>query len=511
MKSASRAGISPARREAFRILFEVERSGAHADDLLRSSRVDALSQADRGLCTALVLGVLRWQIRLDAMMRPLLAKPNARLDIEVQTALRMGAFQLLFLERVPAHAAISESVEICKASGQSFAARMVNAVLRKATAWPKLSDLELPQGPDWKELADAAAHPQWMVERWAAIYGVDAAREICRRGQEQPALVVRLAGDEAEAALTARGFRLEAGTLLTAARTVVDGGGFAGSVTADDAAWRIQDEGSQLIGELAAGAVDAPERILDCCAAPGGKTLILAERCPEAVITAIELNPERCLALRRRVEGDAKVAPERYGRIVVKQGDAAALAPLPDPEGLLEPERSPDPEGSLEPEGASASVSGWFDLILADVPCSGTGTLGRNPEIRHRLRPEALARHHERQAEILNGVLRYAEEAARPGRTVRVLYSTCSLEPEENEEVVAEALAQREGWRQVSLIGSIGRLSQLGRLTAAGRRMLEQSLTAQGAMLLLPGGSREEAKSGLRTDGFFAALLERVV
>ncbi|MFC5865423.1 transcription antitermination factor NusB [Acidicapsa dinghuensis] len=495
--AASKAAISPARREAFRILFEVERSGAHADDLLRSSRVDALSVADRGLCTALVLGVLRWQIRLDGMMRPLLAKPNVRLDIEVQTALRMGAFQLLFLERVPTHAAINESVEICKASGHSFAARMVNAVLRKAATWPKLSAWRLPGNLDAKALAEATAHPAWMVERWARFYGMVAAREICGHGQEQPDLVVRVVGRETEGDLTQKGIQLAAGGLLTAARTVIEGSLSAATLT--DAAVRIQDEGSQLIGELAAAAVESPERILDCCAAPGGKTLILAERWPLAAITALELHPERCEALRRRVQADAEAAPEVYGWIAVVHGDAAGL----NDAGLS--------VAGLDTDGVLEGPLDGFDLILVDVPCSGTGTLGRNPEIRHRLGAADLVRHHEQQCEILKSVLTYAARVTEPGKRVRVVYSTCSLEPEENQDVVAEVLSQVEGWRQVSLSEPISRMSELGRLTGTGREAIVQSLTAEGAMLLLPGMSVAGTGRKLETDGFFAALMERVV
>jgi 16S rRNA (cytosine967-C5)-methyltransferase len=131
--------ISPARKAAFRILLAVERGQAHADDLLRADDVNKLAPTDRHLATALVLGVLRWLIWLDQQIRPLLKRPNARLDPEVLVALRLGAFQLRFLDRIPDHAAIDESVELTKQSGHRFAAGMVNAVLRNAarstTAW----------------------------------------------------------------------------------------------------------------------------------------------------------------------------------------------------------------------------------------------------------------------------------------------------------------------------------------------------------------------------------------
>ena len=131
------AAVSPARKAAFQILLTVEKTQAHSDELLRGKAVSALSAADRHLATALVLGVLRWQIRLDGQIREFLDKPNSRLDREIQIALRLGSFQLLHMDRIPAHAAIDESVELAKQAGHRFASRMVNAVLRKVAVVPR--------------------------------------------------------------------------------------------------------------------------------------------------------------------------------------------------------------------------------------------------------------------------------------------------------------------------------------------------------------------------------------
>ena len=145
--------------------------------------------ADRHLATTLVLGVLRWQILLDAQLKPLLTKTREKLDPEVSIALRMGAFQLRFLDRIPAHAAIDESVELTKRSGHRFASGLVNAVLRKLAAIGPLANLAEETAD---ELALAQAHPAWLVERWARFYGLEAARVICRHGQIQPVRTVRL-------------------------------------------------------------------------------------------------------------------------------------------------------------------------------------------------------------------------------------------------------------------------------------------------------------------------------
>ena len=191
------AAVSPARNAAFQVLMAVGRGHAHSDDLLRGKAVSALSPADCNLATALVLGVLRWQIRLDHQVHALLSRPNAGLDAEILIALRLGAFQILHLDRIPARAAIDESVELAKQAGHRFASGMVNAVLRKLAGAPPFHfSEEFPA-----ELALAQAHPAWMVERWANFYGLEAARAICRHGQSQPALTVRIESPAAEAEL----------------------------------------------------------------------------------------------------------------------------------------------------------------------------------------------------------------------------------------------------------------------------------------------------------------------
>ncbi len=445
------ATISPARRSAFEILLAVERGKAHSGDLLRGKVVEALSAVDRSLATALVLGVLRWQIWLDRQIRPLLKRANAKLDVEVLIALRLGAFQLLFLDRIPAHAAIDESVELVKQSGHRFAAGMVNAVLRRgASHFERLDEIVTEQ-------ASELSHPAWMVERWVGFYGPEVTGAICKRGQMQPRLSVRIVDRETESELAEAGIELESGTLLTKARTVNSG-----DVTAMAAfsagRVRIQDEGSQFIGELAAHCAENAARILDACAAPGGKTLILAECDPQSKIVAYESSPKRLAELRKRLAG--------CDRVECRLADAAARGQRDE-----------------------------FDFVLADVPCSGTGTLGRNPEIRHRIQLEDLTRQAERQRAILCAAI----AAVRPGG--HVVYSTCSLEPEENEQVVAAVLAENPAARQISVTMSIDALQRKDVLTQTGTERLQSLVTTEGALRLLPGD--------LATDGFYAAVIEK--
>ena len=256
-------------------------------------------------------------------------------------------------------------------------------------------------------------------------------------------------------------FGLEPSTILLAARTAVSGD-ITATAAYREGRVRIQDEGSQLIAELAACSTDLDQKvrsILDTCAAPGGKTLILAERNPEARVLACESSQHRLSELRQRLSTFAD-------RVECRLADATAL-----------------------------NEESAFDLVLADVPCSGTGTLGRNPEIRHRLRLEDLPRQAERQRAILSAALR----AVRPGGCV--VYSTCSLEPEENEHVVAAVLAENQNARQISLDLRIAALAQSGILTVPGAAHLRNCLTPEGALRLLPGA--------LPTDGFHVALIEK--
>jgi 16S rRNA (cytosine967-C5)-methyltransferase len=437
--------ISPARKAAFEILLAVEHERGHSDDLLRSKSVSRLSTADKNLATMLVLGVLRWQIPLDDRIRPLLKRPNAKLDVEVLIALRMGAFQLLKLDRIPAHAAIDESVELTQAAGHRFASGMVNAVLRKLAA----SNIGI------REDDPKTAYPIWMVTRWMRTFGVEKAEAICRNGLKEPEMNVRIQGAGTEAELVDAGVRFTQGQLLISARKILSGDVMETDAFRDGRV-RIQDEGSQLVAEIAGNGAD----ILDACAAPGGKTLILAERNPQAQIIACEVNPQRCSALRKRLASLGS-------RVECRQVDAA---------GLKEKDA--------------------FDLVLADVPCSGTGTLGRNPEIRQRLQPEEFARQAERQKAILTTALCAARRGA------RIVYSTCSLEPEENEQVIQAVLAEMPGVRLVSLGVRVVQMREKAMLTTDGAEKLLKNTSADGFLRLLPGE--------YGTDGFFIALMEKL-
>ena len=422
--SRSAANISPARAAAFEILNRVASGKGHSDELLQSHLTAQLSPEDRNLATALVMGTLRWQIALDARITPLLSRPGQKLAEPVAITLRLGAFQLLHMDRIPAHAALNESVELCRAAGQPHAAGMVNAVLRKLTiaSTSKAKMFEIPAA-----FAERLAHPRWLVERWAATYGRDAALAICNHDQQEPPDA---------------------------------------SLFAPDSSLPQIDHGSRLVAEIAAAAArmrgDKP-RIWDTCAAPGGKTLILAARLPGSDILATDISARRLGAMRRRLEKYSYAAGIR-----LEVSDAAAALPAP---------------------------AAMYDLILCDLPCSGTGTLARNPEIRLRLDPADLPRQAARQKAILEHTIRHLA----PGGCL--IYSTCSLEPEENERVVEPVLAGEESVRRLSMQPFLEGLADA------------QLLNREAATLLLGTAIRNQAVRTLPgthpCDGFYITGLQR--
>jgi 16S rRNA (cytosine967-C5)-methyltransferase len=424
--------ISPARKAAFELLLELRRKPeSHSDLLLRSQPVEALSDLDKNLATTLVMGVLRWQLVLQQRIREALTKSKSHLADPVEVSLELGALQLLLLDRIPARAAIFESVELVRQSGNEYAVGLVNAVLRKLAQTPKL------------DASDAsAAHPSWMVDRWVTAYGRETADAICRYDQLPPPRTIRLNSPENE------GPQFEPGTFVIRARRVEEvAGEVAGSM-------RIQDEGSQLIAELAGRGTE----ILDCCAAPGGKTAILAERNPTASITACDISPARLK--------DMQASLGRQSGIHFRVLDATEL-----------PFRQ------------------QFDLVLCDAPCSGTGTMARNPEIRHRITQDDFHRHHDRQLRLLRSAMRSLRDGG------RLIYSTCSLEAEENETVVAEALEQESGFQLLPWVEQIRALE------------LEATLHPGTAERLFPNNAPDHFLRifpGLYPgDGFFAACLVR--
>jgi 16S rRNA (cytosine967-C5)-methyltransferase len=275
-------------------------------------------------------------------------------------------------------------------------------------------------------MATRLGHPAWLVQRWETIYGRDATRAVCEYDQHQPQSGHLFAADEAAEHLDVK----------------------------------LIDDGSRLVAELAAASHASPQRIWDACAAPGGKTAVLAQRHPHAELLATDISARRLESMRRRISGPL---PQQKIRTLV--ADAAHLPP----------------------------EEGTFDLILCDVPCSGTGTLARNPEIRHRLDPADLKRQSARQREILAAAI----HRLNPGG--RLIYSTCSLEPEENEAVVRSVVAE-ETVRVVPIEELLSELRTRGVVRESADQLAK--LVRDDALRTLPGAN-------FQGDGFFAVVVAR--
>lgn len=457
--------ISPARRIAFEVLRRVEAEDAYSSDALHDELNDRITPADAALATELTMGVLRWRGLLDFLIERISTKRIAQLDMEVAIALRLGLYQLRYLQKIPAHAAVHESVEIVKHARKTSAAPFVNAVLRKAlkhAAEPAERLLDAQMAPI-ERMAILHSHPAWLVGRWLTRLGEANTIALLEANNRAPSLACALHDLKDRQGVfeefATRKLRIADGKLLQRAFSVSGG-----SVSRTDAfaAGRIsiQDEASQAVALLLG--VKLGDKVLDLCAAPGGKTAILARVCGDhGFVFAGDIHLHRLRATR------AQLARQNIRNAALIALDAAK--PLP--------------------------FRGQFDRILVDAPCSGTGTLARHPEIRWRLKPTQLAELHQLQVAIL----RNAIASASPG--AKILYSTCSMEPEENEAVIDEVLSTASGHT-----ANVRRANPDDARKALAPHLAPQADPQQlfdesGAFRTLP------FRDG--TDGFFAALLEK--
>jgi 16S rRNA (cytosine967-C5)-methyltransferase len=394
-----------------------------------------------------------------------LSKATKTLDVEVRTALRLGVYQLLFLDRVPARAAVHESVELVKRARKRSAATLVNAILRKAAKEPfpgnspadavaKLFPADLPLA---ERLGIQYSHPTWIVERWVRIYGEERTRSLLQANNRVPVLSGYLLDPqrrgEATLSLQKSGCRVQPGKLLRDA-WVFEGGNPSACEAVRQGWVAIQDEASQAVAHLLA--VDPGNTVLDLCAAPGGKTLLLAQAAgPKGHVIAADLHEHRVRSMR-----------ERFGLAGVRNVELLVLdgsQPLP--------------------------FKQQFDRILVDVPCSGTGTLARHPEIRWKVMADDLRDLHGRQVRLLQNALPHLAPNG------RLVYSTCSLEPEENEFVVREVL------------DALGGAFKIADPLVSIENILQPSV--QATSVVSADGFFRTFPPDHGTDGFFAAVIER--
>jgi len=401
--------VSPARRAAFEILRRVETEGAYASALLATLDQE-MRHDDRALTNELVLGVLRRQLWLDRVSEHFAGRAIENLDVAVRLALRLGLYQLRFLSRIPESAAVNESVNLVHVARLRSAASFVNAVLRRATREVDYDPAANESDPVARTAVETS-HPAWLIERWVQVYGTEA--EAFARANNEPAPVAfrltRRAGEPKRILDEIRA----AGAVLEPSRLVADawrvkGGSEVLQTLSHRGEVYLQDEASQLVASLVE--VKAGERVLDVCAAPGSKALHLAALNPGTVIVAADLHEHRLKTLRRlAVLQDA-------GDVQLVAHDAARGLPF---------------------------AAGSFDRVLVDAPCTGTGTLRHNPEIRWRITESDI---HE-LASTQRLILGNAGDLVRRGG--RLIYSTCSVEPEENEQVVQAFRAEHPEFEPV--------------------------------------------------------------
>jgi 16S rRNA (cytosine967-C5)-methyltransferase len=451
---------APARVAAFRALVALSSNRIDLGDALSRTRDSLADTRDRALTTDLVTGTLRWQGAIDYQLQRLSSKPLPRLDGTVLTALRLGAYQILYLERVPVSAIVNDTVQLVRAAGFSSASGFVNAVLRRLSR--ERADLSWPERPGSagsasnrlalvEYLSVVHSHPAWLVERLLDRYGVDDTEDWLAFNNRPPAMTVasnrvRLTRDELAVRLAAEGVETTPTRVASHALTIVHGRVLA-SPSYEQGLCLVQDESSQLIAELVRGAPG--QRVLDACASPGGKTVALAAFGPRLLV-ASDVRPRR-----------VRLLTDTLRRCQIS---AARVVHVSDRDAL---------------PFADAS----FDRVLVDAPCSGLGTVRRDPDIRWKRQQEHLARFAQQQQELL---IRIRPLVARGGR---LIYSTCSSEPEENEAVVATFLESSPEFRLVPM-------PAIDALPAALARMS----TAEGYLRTTP-------KEGL--EAFFGAVLER--
>ena len=406
--------IAPARIAAYDILLAVSAGRGDLPTAIARARAALDDERDRALAAEIATGVQRWRAALDRIIETFADRPLRRLDPEVVEILRLSAYQLLHLTRVPASAVVDDAVKLARRAGKRSAAGFVNAVLR--TTSRRRHALPLPQPPGDPSDRDRAldylsvtlSHPVWLAARWYDRLGFEAARAWMQFNNAAAPLTLRanrlrMAPRELTSRLEERGVVAAKGRFAPDALVVQDGQPLRDP--GSEAGWFVvQDEASQLVA-LLAGASPG-RRVLDTCAAPGGKTTAFAASDPASLIVACDVRERRMALLQRTVEatGAANVA--------LVQADLSRPLPFLD----------------------------RFDCVIVDAPCSGLGTLRRDPDIRWRRQESDLSE----LAAVQLTMLRHAAAAVVPGG--RLVYATCSSEPEENEQVVAAFLSGATGF-----------------------------------------------------------------
>jgi 16S rRNA (cytosine967-C5)-methyltransferase len=390
--------ISPARIAAFEVLLGIERDKAFSSELLPRHE-NGLSTNDRSLCHQLTLGVLRKQLMIDKIIDML--SNGKRIDPEVRIALKLGIYQLYFLAKVPDYSAVNDSVNLVQRAKKTSAKGLVNAVLRRAAREqivPVFKD-------EIERISLETSHPRWLIEKWIGRFGIADAEKLATANNEIPRTAFRFTKKRSTRSKefeNARASEHAVGCFIAEANSSEL------LAAADAGEIYFQDEGSQIVG----ASVNLTEngRFLDLCAAPGSKfTQILARSTRSQRLVAGDLHSRRAQFIAENCRNQG------LENANIVQYDAEYAIPFPED---------------------------FFDTILIDAPCSGTGTIRHNPEIRYTLEPSVLTELSGKQLRLIQN----ASKHLRPGG--KLIYSTCSLESEENESVCRAFLADASDFQR---------------------------------------------------------------
>lgn len=446
--------IAPARTAALQALTAIDAGKTDLPSALVHSRVRLDDERDRALAASIVTGTLRWQRRLDHLIQQVAKRPLTKLDPAVLVIARLSLFQILFLDRVPASAVVDDAVNLTRAARLPSASGFVNAVLRSTLR--QRHRLPLPERPGDTGRRDEAvrylgitlSHPDWLVARWFDRYGFDRTERWAQFNNEVASLTIRV--NRLRATRVSVHDALDADDIATVETRYAPDGLVVTRGNPlhrpNDGTYLVQDEASQLV-PLALEARPG-EHVLDLCASPGGKTLVLAAAMEDSgMLVASDVRARRVALLRDTIGSSAAT----HVRVV----HLGARGPLP--------------------------FERVFDRVLVDAPCSGLGTVRRDPDIKWRREESELPELAARQVELLARAAR----VVRPGG--RIVYATCSSEPEENEQVVDAFLDRHREWHALDL-------------RATGPAVLQPVLDDRGMVRTLPYAHGLEA--------FFAVALE---
>ena len=412
---------APARPAAHHVLRQVHTRRQDLPGALADARETLFDKRDRALVDEIATGTLRWQGALDHVLAQISSRPLAQLDADVLDLLRAAAYQLLYLDRVPQHAVVHDAVALTRTVGKPSAAGFVNAVLRALTidppsislparpATPTISQNTIDRSEALDYLATTLSHPRWLAERWLDRHGFEATEHWARFNNQSAPITLRVntlrtSAEELTGRLASLNVRVRPGRWSPHTLVVTHGNPIT-TALADEGLFLLQDEASQLVAELVAA--QPRSQVLDVCASPGGKTVAIAgSMAGRGILVAGDFRPRRLALLSDTL---SRLAPGSAHVIRLDVHRPPPLVPI-------------------------------FDWVLLDAPCSGLGILRRDPDIRWRRSPDDLPGFAADQIAFLDA----ASTVVAPSG--RLVYSTCSSEPEENEHVVEHFLSIHEGF-----------------------------------------------------------------